>query len=93
MAGLSLLIAVSGCSSLGAYDACRKESQGLGDLDACMAAKGYSFVPEDATWNPSLAECWDDRYAGTMPMAYCYVQTGPGGPEVPAGYPEVLVEP
>lgn len=90
LTGLLLLIAVSGCSSLKAYDKCRKTAKQLDDLDDCMTAKGYVFVPEDAAWNPSMAECWDDRYAGKMPMAYCYVQTGPGGPQMVPGYPIVV---
>ncbi len=73
---LAWLIGMSGCS-LRTYDTCRSKSQTLGDLDACMSDNGYAFVSENAAWDPGLAECWDDRYAGTFPMSYCYVQVGP----------------
>lgn len=75
-AGLcALLVALHGCS-LGAYDKCRAKAQGNDDLDSCMAAQGYVFVPADFP-SPQAGECWDDRYAGTFPMAYCYHQGPP----------------
>jgi hypothetical protein len=76
------VLVVSGCS-LGAYDKCRKKVTTLDDMDDCMRAGGYAFVNENAAWDPSIGECWDDRYADKIPMAYCYVQVGP---PVPGGY-------
>lgn len=81
----ALLLALSGCS-LKTYDACRKQAESLGDMDDCMAAAGYSVVPVNATWNPSIGECWDDRYAGKIPMAYCYSQGGMPMAEVDSPY-------
>ena len=75
------LLALQGCG-LKTYDACRKKAENLGDMDACMSAHGYSVVPVDATWNPSIGECWDDRYANKIPMAYCYTNGVPNAVEV-----------
>ena len=77
----ALLLLLQGCS-LKTYDACRAKAQSLGDMDSCMSAHGYTIVPVDATWNPSIGECWDDRYADKIPMAYCYYNGVPNAVEV-----------
>ena len=89
LAFLLLLLCCSACS-LKTYDACRKMARDLGDMDDCMASRGYAVVPQDAAWNPSVGECWDDRYAGKIPMAYCYYQGGVPPAEEDAPY--VLIE-
>ena len=78
LAGLAFLL---GCSGMKVYDACRKKSQSLDDMDGCMASNGYAVVPVDAAWNPSVGECWDDRYANKIPMEYCYTQGGMPAPD------------
>jgi len=82
---LSVIAAFGGCG-LKTYDACRKKAQGLDDMDSCMAQHGYNIVPVDATWNPSIGQCWDDRYADKIPMAYCYYQGAEPIPEADSPY-------
>jgi hypothetical protein len=53
------------------YDACRGRSRAPADLDECMKAEGYRFVAASAQ-DYRASECWDDRYQGAWPPAYCY---------------------
>lgn len=79
------VVALQGCAGMKVYDACRKRAQSLGDMDDCMSNHGYSFVPVDAAWDPSIGECWDDRYANKIPMEYCYTMGGMPAPDAPYG--------
>ncbi len=56
---------------LRAYDSCKARSTTTDDLDRCMKADGYSFVSV-ADQDYRAGECWNDRYAGKLPKAYCY---------------------
>lgn len=56
---------------LRAYDSCKARSTTTEDLDSCMTGEGYRFVSvSDQDYR--AGECWNDRYAGTLPKAYCY---------------------
>ena len=54
------------------YDACRARVETPAALDECMAASGYRFLAA-ADQDYRASECWDSRYSGRYPQAYCYV--------------------
>jgi hypothetical protein len=53
------------------YDTCKGRSQKPANLDECMKAEGYQFVSASAQ-DYRASECWDHRYDGGWPPAYCY---------------------
>jgi hypothetical protein len=56
------------------YDSCRARSSTPEDLDTCMQSEGFRFIGA-AAQDYRASECWSDRYAGTIPKAYCYDRT------------------
>lgn len=61
------------------YDSCRNRSHSPADLDSCMDGEGYRFISALAQDYQS-GECWDDRYKGNFPKAYCYEKKEPAKP-------------
>jgi hypothetical protein len=56
---------------LRSYDACRGRSKEPRELDECMKGEGYRFVSASSQ-DYRASECWDNRYDGGWPPAYCY---------------------
>ncbi len=53
------------------YDSCVARSTTVDDLDDCMSGEGYRFL-KVSDQDYRAGECWNSRYAGTLPKAYCY---------------------
>lgn len=53
------------------YDSCVARSRTVDDLDNCMREEGYRFL-KASDQDYRAGECWNSRYAGTKPKAYCY---------------------